>query len=113
MSIMIGYCGLVCTNCSCYTATQNQDIDALKELAVKFKQDYDIEISWEQCQCTGCKSEGVQIGYCGICDIRSCARNLGVETCAHCDQYGCDMITAFLEKSSEAKSTLENIHISQ
>jgi hypothetical protein len=49
------------------------------------------------------------IGYCGECQVRACASARGVITCAHCDDYGCEKITAFVNNAPDAKAKLEEI----
>jgi len=40
MNRMIAYCGLVCTDCEAYTATQANDLAALERLAAKAREEY-------------------------------------------------------------------------
>lgn len=106
---MIAKCGLVCTACDAYIATKNQDIEALKAMAANAGEQFGLEMTWEESQCTGCLSEGQKIGYCATCGVRICASERGVENCAYCDDYGCETITAFLEHAPKAKAKLGEI----
>jgi hypothetical protein len=106
---MIAKCGLVCTECDAYIATKNQDVEALKAMAAKASEEFGLEMTWEESQCTGCLSDGQKIGYCATCGVRKCAMERGVVNCAYCDDYGCETITAFLEHAPTARAKFEEI----
>lgn len=40
MDKMIAYCGLVCTNCPAYVATQADDRDALEKVAAQWREQF-------------------------------------------------------------------------
>jgi hypothetical protein len=40
MDKMIAYCGLVCTDCPAYVATQANDRDALERVAAQWREEY-------------------------------------------------------------------------
>ena len=106
---IIAYCGLICTECEAYTATQANDVAALMELAEKSSEFIGHTLTWEENQCDGCLSDGRQIGYCSQCAVRKCAVEHAVENCAYCPEYGCDTLLTFFEMAPSASITLENI----
>ena len=107
--VMIAKCGLECTQCDAYIATQNNDIEALQKMADEAKEQFKIEFSAEQSRCTGCSSDGIQIAYTSQCAVRLCAIEKGVDNCAYCDDYGCWTIAGFLKNAPKAKANLEKI----
>jgi hypothetical protein len=107
---MIAYCGLVCTGCPAYVATQAGDMEALQRVAAQWSEEFDAAIAAADCLCDGCTSSSQRLSsYCGECQVRACAIGRSVVTCAHCHDYGCDKITAFFNFAPGAKATLEEI----
>ena len=104
MGKMIAYCGLVCTDCQAYLATQADDRDALQRVADQWA---DGQI--DKVMCDGCKATtGRIIAYCTQCAIRPCAIERGHDTCAACAEMDdCAKLAAFLEHATNAKATLE------
>lgn len=105
---MIGYCGLNCDQCEASIATQNND-DALRaKVAEEWTRLYDAPIKAEDINCTGCQSAGVKTFYCDqLCEIRKCAMNKAVSTCADCSDYACSTLDEILRMAPEAKSNLD------
>jgi len=108
---MIACCGLICTDCPAFFATQTDDDAAKKTIAARWSAHYGMEFKPEDINCDGCLSEGGRLsGYCrNLCQVRPCARDRGVENCAYCDDYACAKLTDFLVKAPQAKATLERI----
>ena len=106
---MIAYCGIVCTECPAFEATQKNDDAKRREVAEAWTKQYNMSIKPEDVNCDGCKSEGKRFGYCNICQIRKCALGRGVENCAYCGEYACDNLTSFISMVPHAKTTLEEI----
>lgn len=106
---MIAYCGLVCSDCPGYIATQKNDQEALKKVAEMWSKEFGANLKAEDCICDGCMTDGRKIGHCSECDVRLCAVGRGVANCAHCDDYGCETITGFWKMAPDAKTTLEAI----
>jgi len=108
---MIAYCGLICTNCDAYKATQAGDMEALERAAKQASEQFGVETTAADSMCDGCLSTtGRQIDYCHECAIRLCAVPRHVETCAHCDEYPCDKIEAFSKPGSAHRKTLDGIY---
>jgi hypothetical protein len=109
MSEMIAYCGLPCNECEILKAVQAKDDEHKKRIAKRWSDQFNIEFTLEDVNCEGCKSD-VLSGWCRkICKIRPCAENRKVKTCAHCDNYPCDMLKKFLSTEPVATKNLEKI----
>jgi hypothetical protein len=111
---IIAYCGLVCSECDAYVATQANDLETLGRLAKRAREEFGMEdATVETSMCNGCLvDEGRQIGYCATCEIRACAVERGVANCAHCDDYACEKLEGFFAHATEARSTLDEIRAS-
>jgi len=60
--------------------------------------------------CDGCKTKtGRLFSGCKKCQIRKCAREKGVENCAHCSEYACEKLEKFFVTYLEAKTRLDVI----
>jgi hypothetical protein len=107
---IIAKCGLGCSECPAYIATQKND-DALRaETAKKWSEMFKADIKPTDINCDGCQSESARLfSYCQTCDIRKCAREKKVETCAACPEYSCAKLDAFLAQVPEARKVLEGL----
>ena len=105
MQKMTAYCGLVCTNCPTYLATQANDDVARKKTVELYEKRFGFKLKTEEINCDGCLSTGGKlIGYCQSCEIRKCSMEKGVTHCAKCDEQPCDKLKRFHEFSPDAKA---------
>ncbi len=51
MSEIIAYCGLSCSACPAYIATQNNDPEGLRQIAEKWSSELNLPITAESCIC--------------------------------------------------------------
>ena len=110
MEKMIGYCGIVCTECKGYIATQKNDNKEREKVAESWSKLYNKEFKPEDVNCDGCLTErGRHIGYCNICEIRKCGQEKNVLNCAYCNDYPCKKLNDFFNMAPDAKTTLEEI----
>jgi len=107
---MQAYCGLACSECPAYVAKKTND-NALREQTAKKWSSPEYVLLPKDINCDGCKSEGgTRIEFCEQCDIRNCATQKSVETCAHCSHYSCDKSEKVLSSlSPKARQNLERI----
>jgi hypothetical protein len=107
---IIGYCGITCSECPAYIATQNND-DALRaETAKKWSEMFKADIKAADINCDGCPAESPRLfNYCAVCEIRKCAREKKVSTCAACPEYSCQKLDEFLAQVPEARKVLEDL----
>jgi len=52
---MIAYCGLVCSDCPTFLATQNDDDVARRRTAVLYSERFGFDLKPEEIYCDGCK----------------------------------------------------------
>jgi hypothetical protein len=110
MEKMIAYCGLVCTECPAFIATQKDDQEALKQVADQWSKDFNTTLAAQDCICDGClSSTDRHCSYCRECKIRACGAEKKVRNCAHCSDYACQELEKFFGFAPEAKASLEKI----
>jgi hypothetical protein len=111
MDRVIAYCGLICTDCEAYVATQANDLATLERLADRAREEFGMpDVTVEATMCNGCLSNSERMcGYCAQCQVRACAVGKGMVNCAHCDDYRCETLEAFFGMAAEARATLDGI----
>jgi len=113
MERIIAYCGIACTDCSAYVATQADDRAALERVAVQWRDEFDLpDLTIESVICDGCLgSDGRRCYYCADCEIRACGVERGVANCAYCADYACERLERIFEVGFDphARETLDQI----
>jgi len=110
MEKMIAFCGIVCTECPAFLATQKDDDDGRRKIAESWSKQYNADINPEDINCEGCLSEsGRLFSYCKVCEIRKCEQEKSLKNCAYCDEYACEKLSKFFKMAPNAKTTLEKI----
>ena len=110
MESVVAFCGLVCTDCKAFIATQENDDAKRRDVTVAWSKMFGREIKPGEINCDGCLiGDGRHIDYCDVCEIRECGMEKGVKNCAYCIDYSCEKLAKFLEQAPEAKKTLEEI----
>ena len=111
MDKIIAYCGLVCTGCPAYIATQSGDQGALERVAAQWREEYNAPgITVESVICDGCLTdEGRKCSHCAECEIRACGVTQGVANCAHCAEYACQKLEGFFGMVPDARTVLDEI----
>lgn len=112
MEPMVAYCGLICSDCPAYIATQADDIAGLENVVAEWTRAHGVTgLAVDSVRCDGCLGpEGRKVGHCLECEVRLCALGRGVKNCAHCSDYGCSTIEAFFGFVPDARSTLDRLH---
>jgi hypothetical protein len=118
MDNMTAYCGIDCSKCEGYIATQSNDRKAIESIAEKWRKQYNSEeITAESVMCDGCTKNGRKSGYCNfMCKIRQCAITKAVQNCAYCSEYdSCNELKSFFAYpgTAEAKATLDRIRLNK
>jgi hypothetical protein len=110
MDRMVAYCGLVCSDCPAYVATQANDQDGLERVAAQWREDYGAPgITVESVICDGCVTEGRKCAHCFECAIRACGMGRGVENCGHCEEYGCEKVAGLFAMAPDVKVVLDGV----
>lgn len=109
---LIASCGLICSECQAYIATQKNDPKLREKTAKEWSEMYHSEIKKEDINCQGCNSSnGVVFGHCHECKIRACCHEKGFSNCSECLSFPCIHLEDFFQYVPEAKATLEKLII--
>ncbi len=112
---LIAYCGLVCVGCPIYWATREKDREQkakIKDYVVRQCQEhYDLTLRpADITDCDGCRNKtGRLYSGCRDCEIRACAQQKKLESCALCPEYACEKLLHFFTSDPSAKTRLEMI----
>ncbi len=106
---MIAYCGLTCTECPAYIATEADDAARISQIAKEWSEAYKADVRPEHVWCDGCLVDGKKCVHCGECKIRACGIERGVTNCAHCSDYACEELEKFFGMVPQAKETLDAV----
>jgi hypothetical protein len=110
MTTLFAGCGLDCSICEAFVATQANDQPALEQIAAKWRVEYNTPmITAENILCDGCMAGGRTISHCAECVIRLCVMERGLENCATCPDFGCEALSGFLLNIPQARANLENL----
>ena len=111
MNKIIAYCGLICSECEAYVATQGNDHVALEQVAAKWRQEHNApELTVQSVICDGCLTrDGRRCSYCAECKICACAVERGVLNCAHCAEYACEELERFFGFVPVARTVLDGV----
>jgi hypothetical protein len=111
MARSLAYCGLDCSACNAYIATQKNDLAMIERTAREWSEMYHSEIAAKDVWCDGCTAQtGRFCGHCSDCYIRTCSQEHQVVNCGTCPEYGCETIKTFIEMAPDVKITLDRIH---
>jgi len=108
---IVGFCGIVCSDCRVFTATQRHDAELKKEVAKSWSTETE-KLEPEDINCEGCFASGEKLlKFCETCAVRRCGYGKNVENCAYCDEFPCVKLTDLWKsmESTQQKATLEEI----
>ncbi len=85
---MVGYCGIICSDCPVFIATKKNEDAERKRVPELFTRRYGRKYTPEDINCDGCVSDSPRIfHYCNVCEKRECAKEKSVKNCAYCPEY--------------------------
>jgi hypothetical protein len=108
---MVGYCGVICTECPALVGTREKDMELLASLAATWSTP-DKQLTPEDVMCDGCATERGRIAACCAgCRVRECGYASVIETCADCGDYPCILLSSCWEKVNMpgAKARLDRL----
>ena len=110
MKDYIAYCGLDCENCDAHIATENNDDEMRKKVAMLWSDLNGVEITPDMINCSGCRIAGVKTPYCdSLCPVRQCAMQKNCETCGDCSEMNnCEKVGMIIGNNEEALNNLKS-----
>ena len=106
-SINIAPCGLVCSRCDAYRATQENSPEKLELVAASWRKLNSCDdIKAEYLPCDGClNATGRKSYFCAnMCEIRRCVVEKKKRSCSDCPEYPCDKLNAFFKSAPEGQA---------
>ncbi len=111
MDEMIACCGLNCSSCPGFRATQNDDEELRQQTAAQWSKIFDRKIEPSQVRCHGCLTQGgVHFGHCHTCPVRICCLDRDLPNCAFCPDYPCSNLDFIHRAAPAARACLDKIH---
>ena len=99
---LVGACGLLCSQCEAFLATQANDGMEIEAIAAKWSEMFGPTILPSSVWCDGCMSDGYhKCGHTAECEIRKCVVERELKSCADCTHYACDKLEAFLDRAGD------------
>lgn len=114
MDAMIAYCGLACNTCPIHLATLEQDeskrLSMRTEIAKICTEQYGMSMQIQDVtDCDGCRTGARLFSGCAKCEIRKCVVERMLESCAFCNDYGCEKLLKHFEADPSARTRLEKL----
>lgn len=110
MEKIVACCGLTCSDCPTFKATQMNDDAERRRIAGLWTEEYGHLFKVEDINCDGCLTRGTRVfNYCNICEIRKCGQERKVQNCAYCSDYKCERLSRMHEQAPKARETLEMV----
>jgi len=111
MAGLQAFCGLDCSECEAYIATQKNDRAGLEKAAAEWSAQFGRkDLTADMCVCDGCPSgKRLSTAHAATCALRTCASARKVQTCAHCPDYACETLNGFFAFAPALKDKLEAI----
>lgn len=107
---MIAHCGLDCSKCEGYIATQADDMEALARGAAQWSAQFDANVRPEDVICDGCRTEGRKSAHCGsMCEIRKCCLQKQFASCIECREFPCEDEEFVLRHAPHARDNLQGL----
>jgi hypothetical protein len=108
---MLALCGINCADCAAYKATLTVDEEMMQKVIDTYGGGKGSFTDWV---CLGCLHPEPRLiaDYCAACEIRSCASEKGMASCALCSDYdGCEKLVALLAESDTSEATRARLNL--
>lgn len=102
----VGACGLDCSSCGANIAYLANDDELRKQVAKEWSEKFQVNITPDQINCTGCMKEGAKIGHCAECDMRNCVIERKLNHCGECEDFACSIFEEFVKWVPDAKERI-------
>lgn len=106
-SINIAPCGLICSRCDAYRATQENSPEKHELVTANWRKlNLCDDTGAEYLTCDGClNATGRKSYFCAnMCEIRHCVVEKRRRSCSGCPEYPCDKLNTFLKSAPEEQA---------
>ena len=110
MPDLIAICGLDCSQCEAYQATQADDPAWKQRVVERWKAEYNVDWGIAAATCDSCTAvSGRWCAHCYNCEIRRCGLERGVANCAACPDFACEKLERFFGEVPDARAKLDSL----
>lgn len=107
---MIAYCGIDCSKCDSYLATQSGKYEELEKVAEKLSRLYQADVKPEYVICDGCKiGKRLSFHCANLCKMRKCCIEKKYNSCIECADFLCKELQFELNNNPEAIDNLRKL----
>jgi len=113
MERIVAMCGIVCSECGAYLATQADDLEAKLKVLEQWKVEYNApSLDLSAVTCDGCSAVGGRqsSAHLPVCDTRKCVIEHAVPNCGHCPEYICAKLEPWYQVVPDARQVLDEEH---
>ncbi len=110
MERLVAYCGLVCSDCPAYIATQADDLAAKERVLAQWRAvSNDSSMTVDDVTCDGCTTVGGRGRNLPACPMRLCGMAKGVAHCGECADYACHKLDGMFARAPSARAVLDEL----
>ncbi|HPQ45423.1 MAG TPA: DUF3795 domain-containing protein [Syntrophales bacterium] len=107
---MLAYCGIECSQCDSYLATQSGNYEKLVNVAGILSKLYHTDVKPEYVICDGCRAGKRLSFHCrNLCKMRVCCVEKGYDSCIECGDFPCEELQFELTINPEAQDNLAKL----
>jgi len=111
---LIAYCGIECSKCNNYIATQSENKEELKTVAERLSKIYCTEVKPEYVICDGCRGGSRKSYFCeNLCKIHKCCTERKYYSCMECAEFMCNELQSEIKYKPEAIENLNKLKNSE
>jgi len=109
----LAFCGLDCNECPVFQATRADDQAQKVWLAMEYSAPSDC-FHPSDMTCLGCHQQSHPLSkMCRACEIRRCASQHVLNTCAECYEFPCVLIERFVPVETDNRNKLDEVNANQ
>jgi len=101
---IIAVCGLKCSECDIFKATDNPEI--AQQIADWFKKERNEEVKIEDIHCLGCKGDRKKHWSADCWILECCVNKKGLDFCNECNDFPCDRLSKWAKGSKRYAEAL-------
>ncbi|MCK4421756.1 DUF3795 domain-containing protein [candidate division WOR-3 bacterium] len=104
---MIAVCGLDCSVCDIFQASNNTEI--ARKIVDWFKKERKVEVKIEDICCSGCKGDRTKHWSPDCWILKCCVDKKGLEFCYECEYFPCEKLNEWAEGSEKYGEALSRL----
>ena len=106
-SQMIAVCGLNCSGCDIFRASDNPEI--AQRIVNWFKEEKHMDVKIEDIHCLGCREDRTKHWSPDCWILRCCVDKKGLEFCYQCKDFPCEKLSEWAKENEKYKKALNQL----